>query len=117
MKKKIENRFDTEYKALWNEAREAKISLMSIVENVIVKKNVIDLYPEGADKRVAIAECEKAQHSLICKIGRYDSALAKIRNYWLEHSEEVDECQTWYPSRFSSSATIVEIAYKNFWKK
>jgi hypothetical protein len=94
---------------LWN----AKDTLMAKTENVICKKGVVDLYPEGADKAFAQAEYEDAQHKLICAIGNYDARKQEAEEFYKKHYEELYG----YTNKFATSHFIVEFVYKHFFKK
>ena len=50
----------------------AETNLEEKAKAVIVRKGVIDLYPDGPDKDRAIKDFEAAQHSLLCAIGTVD---------------------------------------------
>lgn len=105
--------YEEQYKELLNVVHDAKETLMARAENVICKKGVVDLYPEGADKAFAQAECEDAQHKLICAIGNYDARTQEAEDFYKKHYEELYG----YTNKFATSHFIIEIVYKNFFKK
>lgn len=91
--------------------------LIETVEDVIIKKEVIALYPNGADKKTAILALEQTQHTMICAVGRYDSIRADLQRYYKEHDKN-DFYKNWSEiCSLKNSHTVVEEAYKNFLKK
>lgn len=116
MKKKTEiNIFDEEMDNKNNAVFSAKESIRNKVYDAIAKKGVIDLYPEGADKKKAVEDFEKAQKSLICSIGAYDSAVAEYKRYYTNNFEKISA--KWIaPGDFGSSHYLVEIFYKHYAK-
>lgn len=90
-----------------------KNNLINAVERVIISKNVVDLYPEGADKIKAMTDLNTRKHILICVIGEYDSMLRDLAEI---EKKRKDEINILIP-RFSNSHEIVEIAYRNFFYK
>ena len=54
---------------------------------VITRKSVIDLYPDGADRNAAIKECEKAKRSLLCAISAYDTSRIEYNDYITKNAE------------------------------
>lgn len=116
-KKKTEiNLFDEEMNNKNNAVFDAKKSIENKVYDIITKKGVIDLYPEGPDKEKALQDLEKAKKSLICSIGAYDSALAEYKRYYTNNFEKISA--RWInPADFGSSHYLVEIFYKHYVKK
>ena len=92
-----------------------KQHLMTCVESIIVANSVINLYPEGADKNAAIKNAEAKKQLLLVAIGSYDD-LMRIYNELL-HIEEKREVTANWINNFDTSHQIVEIAYRNFWKR
>lgn len=64
-----------------SQIKDAEIYLQAAVEAVLYKKNVIDVYPSGADKNRAQEELEDARVSLLLKIARYDDCRARYFEY------------------------------------
>lgn len=112
MKKKIYNPYDETYKEMWNAVYEAHNHLIDVTRKVILRKNVIDLYPAGTDQDKAINDCEKAKGALVCAVEYYDDKLQKLGEYFSQHYNEFDDCRTWNPTRMSTSHEIVELAYE-----
>lgn len=97
--------------------QDAYVRLKEATEAVIIKKNVIELYPDGVDKNTAVASFKSAQIELVCAIGHYDSTRADSRDYYQEHNES-DFYKDWSAIRFlKTSHAIIEEIYKNFFKK
>lgn len=59
----------------------AETNLEEKAKAAIVRKGVIDLYPDGPDKDRAIKDFEAAQHSLLCAIGTVDGLRNDMRSY------------------------------------
>lgn len=97
------------------EVNDAKLRLMSAAENVIIANGVIDLYPEGADKAQAIKDAENRKYSLLCAIGAYDGRMQEYRDL-LKREGKREETAGW-TNTFSTSHKMIEIVYRNFWKK
>lgn len=116
MKKKTEiNLFDEEMNNKKEAVFSAKNSILNKVCDIVVKKGVIDLYPEGADKEKAVQDLEQAKKSLICSIGAYDSALAEYKRYYTNNFEK--SSSRWIdPEDFGSSHYLVEMFYKHYAK-
>lgn len=107
----LDNRISKKFEEL----KEVKSRLISAVGKVIVANGVIALYPEGADKARAIEDAEERKHSLLCVIGEYDARLYEYNN--LLKSKDERKTTFGYPIHCGTSHEIVEIAYRNFWKK
>ena len=58
----------------------AETNLEERAKAAIVRKGVIDLYPDGPDKDRAIKDFEAAQHSLLCAIGTVDGLRNDMRS-------------------------------------
>ena len=57
---------------------------------VITRKAVIDLYPNGPDRNTAIKECEEAKRSLLCAIRAYDTSRMEYNDYVAKNVERFD---------------------------
>lgn len=99
-----------------NLVQSAKNRLMSAVQRVIVKRGVIDLYPEGPDQERAKEDLEKAKFSLLCEIGDYDERLQKYKDA-LNKNEELRNTTIGKHCQFVSSHEVIEIAYLEFLRK
>ena len=102
----------------YDEFQRAAHQLTETVEDVIIKKEVVALYPDGADKKAAVSDLEQAQYTMICAIGHYDSTRADVQRYYREHDKS-DFCINWGNTIFplKNSHTAIEKAYVNFFKK
>lgn len=89
--------------------------MMACVEAIIVANSVINFYPEGADKNAAIKNAEAKKHLLLIAIGHYDDLMRTYNE--LLHKEEKREVTANWINNFGTSHQIVEIAYRNFWKR
>jgi hypothetical protein len=112
----VETWADRKTHELIEEIIDANLRLRETVPNVIVKRDVIDIYPNGADKDKAIADCEKAKYSMLCAIGRYDSAIAEYKRH-LANTKDERNTTAGYVCNYCSSHEIIENIYKNFYKR
>lgn len=87
--------------------------LAAKTREVITRKAVIDLYPDGSDRNAAIKECEAAKHSLLCAIGAYDTSRMEYNDYIKQNAERFNS-----PRRLwtTTSHDIIAIAYENYFK-
>lgn len=108
--------YDIQLEEKFFEYQDAYIRLKEATEAVIIKKKVIELYPDGADKDIAIANFKSAQTELICAVGHYDSTRADSRDYYYEHDEN-DFYKDWSVIRsLKDSHALIEEIYENFFK-
>lgn len=115
MKKRVINLYDTHMAELNNIVTAARDLLIAKAQEVITKKGVIDLYPEGADQKVAIKALEDAKYSLLCAIGNYDGRLSELRQYYTDNHDNF--AQYWAtPDRFRTSHDLIESAYRHYFK-
>ena len=87
--------------------------LMAKTREIITRKAVIDLYPDGPDRNTAIKECEAAKHSLLCAIGAYDISRMEYNDYIKQNAERFNN-----PRRpwTTTSHDFIAIAYENYFK-
>jgi hypothetical protein len=90
-------------------------TLMERAEKVIICNGVLDLYPEEADKDKAIVEAEAAKFGLLCAIGVFDDLTNQYLTALAEPHERVTTLD--YPSHCATSHEIIEMAYRDFYKK
>lgn len=93
--------------------RNRKNNLINAVERVIISKDVVDLYPEGADKIKAMTDLNTRKRILICTIGEYDSILRDLIEIEKKRGNEITVP---IPS-FTDSHEIVESTYRKFFYK
>ena len=93
---------------------EARDRLTTKAKQVITRLGVIDLYPDGADRRKAVSDAEEAKHALIVAIGAYDTARMEYNNYIKKYAEMFDS-----PKRelTTTSHEIIEWAYQYYNKE
>ena len=115
-KKKIEeiNGYDRRMNKYIGEMHRISKELEAAVQDVIIKKEVIDLYPSGADQQKTKVDLQTAKNKLICIIAEYDSALNEINKYYVVNKDNFVEYANWYPGMLSDSHKMVEIFYRNF---
>lgn len=115
-KKNKEPNYQAErYESLRIELTRAQTELADAVCAVIIKRDVLDLYPEGPDKEQAKEDLAKTQRSLICHVGAYDARRQETIEYYKKNYEAL----SLYPSPESrwTSHDVVEWAYKYKYKK
>jgi hypothetical protein len=116
MKKRTTNYYDDRMEELVNTLYDAKARLEGKVNDVITKKNVIDLYPDGPDKNRAIKDFQEAQKSLLCAIGNYDGRMRDVKEFYTENYDK--GTLNWRnPDTYGKSHAIVEGVYRNYWNR
>ena len=113
-KKKPFNAYENRVDDLIHEVWEARDRLSAKAIQVITRLGVIDLYPEGADRKKAVSDAEKAKYSLLVAIGAYDTARMEYNNYIKKYAEKFDS-----PKRewTTTSHEITEWAYRYYNKE
>lgn len=93
----------------------AERNLKEQTKAVIVRKGVIDLYPDSSDKERAIKDFEAAQHSLLSAISTVDKLRNDMVSYSMAHEKDfVATVRLKTPSYYDSSHTIIEKVYRDF---
>lgn len=82
----------------------------STIREVIVKKEVIEIYPDGADKSQAIKDYHFEQQYLLILVGRYDYLRDEINNF-LDNNKETRKTTAGYGRITQSSHDKIEIIY------
>lgn len=75
---------------------------------------VIDLYPEGTDRKKAVSDAEKAKQSLLVTIRAYDTARMEYNDYIKKYAQMFDSPKKEWTT---TSHEIVEWAYKYYNKE
>lgn len=105
-----ENRADNLIYELWEE----RDRLYEKTRQVITRVGVINLYPDGADRKKAVSDAEKAKQSLLVTIGAYDTARMEYNDYVEKNAEKFNSPkQEWT----TTSHEIVEWAYRHYNKE
>lgn len=113
-KKKPFNPYESRADELLYEVWEERDRVYEKTTKVITRLGVIDLYPEGADRKKAVSDAEEAKHALIVAIGAYDTARMEYNNYIKKNTEKFDSPkQEWA----TTSHEIVEWAYRYYNKE
>lgn len=117
-KKKVENVniYDNHYSELYVDFLRAKNILQECAIDVIIKTNVINLYPEGPDKIAAEKDAEEAKRLLLCAIGNYDCRLQEAKDYWKNNFDKLESQVYNNPNRAGTSHFWIERAYKEFFE-
>lgn len=105
-----ENRADELLYEVWEE----RDRVYEKTTQVITRLGVIDLYPEGADRKKAVSDAEKAKQSLLVAIGAYDTARMEYNDYIKKSVEKFDSPKKEWTT---TSHEIVEWAYRYYNKE
>ena len=105
-----ENRVDDLIHIVWEE----RDRLTAKAKQVITRLGVINLYPDGADRKKAVSDAEEAKRALIVAIGEYDTARMEYNNYIKKYAEMFDS-----PKRewTTTSHEIIEWTYQYYNKE
>lgn len=106
---------DKERRRLLHKLFVANQHLAERVELVIVRRGVVDLYPDGPDKELAEIDLAKAKHSLLCAIGTSDGVRAELMNYTDAHYKEFVTTADWDTPY--TSHEIIEKTWRSFFKQ
>lgn len=104
-----EDRADEMLYKVWEE----RDRLLEKTRQAITRVGVINLYPDGPDRKKAISDAEKAKHALIVAIGAYDTARIEYNNYIKKYAEKFDSPKKEWTI---TSHEIIEWAYKYYYK-
>ena len=108
---------DIKRRALHTELLIAQNDLSEATEIVIVRSGVLDLYPNGPDREQAEKDLESAKKVMIGYAGTVDRLRNETRKFINENNENFVTTKDY--DRLSdriTSHTIIENAYKNFFK-
>lgn len=105
-----ENRADELLYEVWEE----RDRVYEKTTKVITRLGVIGLYPEGADRKKAVSDAEKAKQSLLVAIGAYDTARMEYNDYVEKNAEKFN---THKEKWTTTSHEIVEWAYRYYNKE
>ena len=113
-KKKPFNSYENRVDDLIYEVWETRDRLTAKAKQVITRLGVINLYPDGADRKKAVSDAEEAKHALLVAIGAYDTARMEYNNYIKKYAEMFDS-----PKRewTTTSHEIIEWAYQYYNKE
>ena len=112
-KKKPFNAYENRVDDLIHEVWETRDRLYEKTRQAITRVGVINLYPDGADRRKAVSDAEEAKRTLIVAIGEYDTARMEYNNYIKKYAEKFDSPKEEWTT---TSHEIVEWAYKYYYK-
>ena len=113
-KKKPFNPYENRVDDLIHEVWEARDRLTAKTKQVITRLGVINLYPDGADRKKAISDAEEAKQSLLVAIGAYDTARMEYNNYIKKYAEKFDSSKREWTT---TSHEIIEWAYQYYNKE
>lgn len=109
-KKDLNTPADLQLKILWERHLDVSNNINTSIRNIIVKKGVIEIYPNGADKDKAIKDCEFEQRHLLALIGEYDDLRNQIDNLIKKTREERNTTISWRTPKTSHER--IEQIYK-----
>lgn len=101
---------DLQLQNLWEQHLSISNYLNKSVRKIIVKKEVIAIYPNGADKEKAIKDYELEQQHLLALIGEYDDLRNQIDNLIKKTKEERYTTIDWHTPQTSHER--IELIYK-----
>jgi hypothetical protein len=81
---------------------------------VITRVGVINLYPDGADRKKAVSDAEKAKQSLLVAIGAYDTARMEYNDYIKKYTDKFDSPKKEWST---TSHEVIERAYERYNKE
>lgn len=113
----FERAADTHYRPMWYAVKDERDRLEKCVEKVIVCNGVVDLYPDGPDKKTAEYDAKQARHLLLCAIGAYDCRRNELREWYKANKNDLCALANWDAMRWPESHRLIEDFYKNFFKK
>lgn len=113
-KKKPFNPYESRIDEMIYEVWEERNRLIEKTKQVITRLNVINLYPDGADRKKAVADAEKAKQSLLVAIGAYDTARMEYNDYVEKNAEKFDTSKKKWTT---TSHEIIEQAYEHYNKE
>lgn len=105
-----ESRADEQLYEVWEE----RDRVYEKTTQVITRLGVINLYPEGADRKKAVSDAEKAKQSLLVAIGAYDTARMEYNDYIKKYAQMFDSPKKEWTT---TSHEIVEWAYRFYNKE
>ena len=112
-KKKPFNPYENRVDDLIHEVLETRDRLYEKTRQVITRVGVINLYPDGADRKKAVSDAEEAKHALFVAIGAYDTARMEYNDYVEKNAEKFDNHKEKWTT---TSHEIIEWAYKYYYK-
>lgn len=98
------------------ETIKARKLLIEKVNQLIVSKGVIELYPEGPDILKAEKKFKKLQKDLTDLIKKYEGNIKKYCQYYEETIDKRVTTSEWQANPFSSSYEEIEEAYSDFYR-
>lgn len=93
---------------LWEERNR----LNEKVKQIITRVGVINLYPDGADRKKAVSDAEKAKQSLLVAIGAYDTARMEYNDYIKKYAGQFESLRKEWTT---TSHEVIERAYQNYY--
>lgn len=108
--KSLDTPADLQLKSLYYPLIDLRDEFDLTVRRVITKKEVIKIYPKGADKDKAIKDYHFEQQHLLALIGKYDDLRNQIDNFIKNNKEERKITAHWTTPETSHKR--IEMIYK-----
>lgn len=86
---------DLRLRVLWEQHLNISCYLKEVVGKIITKKEIIEIYPEGADKDKAIKDLKFEQQHLLTLMAEYDDLRNQIDNLIKKTKEERETTIAW----------------------
>ena len=109
-KQSLDTPADLQLKELYYPFIDLRDEFYSTIRKVIVKEEVIKIYPDGADKDQAIKDYRFEQQYLLALIGKYDDLRDQISNFIKNNKEKRYTTAHWEIPR--ASHETIETIYK-----
>lgn len=100
-----------------NKLQTAMWNLQDAVEEVLKKKDAVEVYPEGPDKEQAKQDLEKVKQSLICRVGYMDGRQQEAIDYYTAQFDKLEEFNYKHPNKYPTSHELIENEVKNYYHK
>lgn len=94
-KKDLDTPADFQLKRLYEPFYDVVKEIYVTIREVIVKEEVIKIYPDGTDKDKAIKDYHFEQQHLLALIGEYDDLRNQIDNFIKNNKEERKTTMRW----------------------
>ena len=114
-----DNIFDAQLKSLQSQVRDCRISLEASVERVIVKQNVITLYPDNSNSSVVLLakdDLDRAKNELVELLENYETATKNYYGFLMLHKNNLNTTRN-YVCNYLKGSEVVESTYKYFYRK
>lgn len=112
---KQKNSYDTQMDRIYNDVSTFQLKLSRQTKKTMAKQGVINLYPDGEYKDLAIQNFKEAQQELLCQIKYYDSKRSEAIKFFHENYDKFNEDYLYEPEEFYTSHEVIEAAYEEYY--